>query len=78
MSKYTTRRDFIKQTALAAGAVGAMHFAAPNVLAKPNDDKKLRVAAVAVGGMGGYAFGAGLGENLVAIVEIDDHTIAAP
>lgn len=76
MSKYTTRRDFIKQTALAAGTVGAMHFAAPNVLAKPNDDKKLRVAAVAVGGMGGYAFGAGLGENLVAIVEIDDHTIA--
>ena len=77
MSKNTTRRDFIKQTALAAGAAaGAIHFAAPNVMAKPADDKKLRVAAVAVGGMGGYAFGASLGENLVAIVEIDDNTIA--
>ena len=77
MSKNTTRRDFIKRTALAAGAAaGAMHFAAPNVMAKPADDKKLRVAAVAVGNMGGYAFGASLGENLVAIVEIDDHTIA--
>ncbi len=77
MNKNSTRRDFFKQTALAAASAGALHFAAPNVLAKPSDDKKLRVACVAVGGMGGYAFGCGLGENLVAIVEIDDNTIAS-
>ena len=75
MPRKTTRRDFIKQTAFAAGAAGAMHWAAPVACAAPSQGK-LRTAAVGVGGMGAYALGCALDENLVAIVDIDDHTVA--
>ncbi len=76
MRTKTTRRQFIQNTALAGATVGALQFAAPAVLANANDDKKLRVAVVGAGGMGGYALGCGLGENLVALVDVDDNTLA--
>jgi predicted dehydrogenase len=78
MRKKTNRREFIQRTALAAGAVaGAMHFGAPMILADSEKEKKLRVAVVGAGGMGGYALGCGLDQNLVALVDVDDNTISS-
>jgi len=77
MRNQTTRREFIQSTIAAGAAAGALHFAAPSILADAGQvNKKLRAAVVGAGGMGGYALDCSLGENLVAIVDIDDHTIA--
>jgi predicted dehydrogenase len=73
MKRTSTRRNFLKTTAIAAaGAVSLQHLAAPHLWAAPAASKKLGVAVVGSGGMGGYALGAGLNERLVAICEIDD------
>jgi hypothetical protein len=54
MVKKTTRRDFLKRTALAAGTVaGVQQLTAPYVLADPAANSKLGIAVVACGGMGG-------------------------
>ena len=71
----TTRRNFLK-TASVAGAALAAQSAAPYVLADPASGKKLGVAVVGCGGMGGYSFGAAMGERLVAVCDVDDNTIA--
>lgn len=66
----STRRTFLKRSA--ALAVGASIFPAPSIcLAAPRAAGKLNVAVVGVGGMGGYAYGEGKGENLVAACDID-------
>ncbi len=77
MRNQTSRREFIRRTVAAGAAAGALQFAVPHVLADSDQDKKkLRVAVVGVGGMGGYGLGCSLGENPVAFVDIDEHTMA--
>jgi predicted dehydrogenase len=72
MSRKVTRREFVAQSAVAAGAV----MAAPHVLAAPTPNSTLGVAIIGVGGMGGYSVDAALAERVVAITDIDDGKIA--
>jgi len=71
-----TRRSFLKRSLAAAGGVTAAGLAAPRILAARSPNDKLGVAVVGAGGMGGYSLGASLRERLVAIVDVDDRTIA--
>lgn len=71
-----SRRRFLHQTTAVAGAVAGTQFlGVPAVLSAPAPNAKLGVAVIGVGGMGGYSFGAGMGERLVAICDVDDNTI---
>ncbi len=77
MRKKTTRREFIKRTALAAGAVaGARPFSAPYVLADPAANSKLGVAVVGSGGMGGGNPGVAANERFVAMCDVDERHLA--
>jgi predicted dehydrogenase len=77
MSNRHTRRSFLKQgMALAGAATAAGLLPAPYVLGQPAPNAKLGVAVVGAGGMGGYSVGCALGERLVALVDVDDNTIA--
>jgi hypothetical protein len=77
MSGIFHRRDFLKTTAVSAAAAGAWSLReAPAVLAASAINEKLGVAVIGAGGMGGYSMDCGLRENLVAIVDVDDNTIA--
>jgi len=77
MVKKTTRREFIKQAAVMAGAaVGVQRLGGPYVLAGPSPNTVLGVAVVGVGGMGGYSVGAAMGERIVAICDVDENNIA--
>lgn len=69
----TTRRDFLKQSAVTAAVV-----AAPLILPARarGANGKLGVAVIGAGGMGGYAVDAGLRENMVAMCDIDDKKLA--
>jgi predicted dehydrogenase len=72
----TTRRAFLKRTALLAGAAGTLPLAGPSLLRAAAPNAKLGVAVIGVGGMGGYSFGAGMSERLIAICDVDDNVIA--
>jgi len=77
MRRTTTRRDFLKHSALAAGAaVGAQVVGGPYLMAGPAPSRTLNVAVVGGGGMGGYAVGQARNERFVALAEIDDGRIA--
>ncbi len=77
MSKGCSRRSFLKRSATLAGAAAmANSLQAPFVLAQPNPGDKLRVAVIGAGGMGGYSVGCALREELVALVDVDENTIA--
>ena len=68
------RRTFLKTTAAAAGA--SMLASSSRLFAASDEKDKLRVAVVAAGGMGGYSVDMALRENLVALVDVDENTIA--
>lgn len=68
-----TRRAFLGQSLAVAGA--AVLSRGPLMLAAA-PGQKLGVAVIGAGGMGGYSMDLGLTENLVAIVDVDDNTIA--
>jgi predicted dehydrogenase len=71
------RRQFLKRTAGAAGAVaGTQILGMPALLSAASPNSKLGVAVIGAGGMGDYAFGKALGERLVAFADVDDNTIA--
>ena len=69
-----SRRAFLKSSLAAAGAAALAH--APVILAAPDAGRKLGVAVIGAGGMGGYSMDLGLRENLVAIVDVDENIIA--
>jgi predicted dehydrogenase len=71
-----TRRDFLR-TGAAATAASAMAWSAPHILAEGKPGEKLGVAVVGAGGMGGYSVGCATAERLVALVDVDDGTIAS-
>lgn len=76
MAQRATRRDFLKRSAAVAGAATAAGLVrSPYVLAEPAPGKKLGVAVVGAGGMGGYSFDVALSENVVALVDVDDNII---
>ena len=72
-----SRRRFLQRSTTLAGAfAGAPFIGLPALLSAPAPNAKLGVAVIGVGGMGGYSFGAGMGERLVAICDVDDNVIA--
>jgi predicted dehydrogenase len=72
-----SRRRFLQHTTAITGAfAGAQFLRLPAVLSAPAPNAALGVAVIGVGGMGGYSFGAALGERLVAICDVDDKVIA--
>jgi predicted dehydrogenase len=75
MKLTATRREFLKKTAMAAGAAVAM----PYLMGRSAraQEGKLAVAVIGAGGMGGYAVGQALNERFVALCDIDEGTIAA-
>src|ERR1041385_8836244 len=68
-----TRRQFIRTTALAAGAAA---FAAPAFARKLNGGDKLNIAAVGCGGKGASDIAHCSGENIVALCDVDADTLA--
>jgi predicted dehydrogenase len=78
MSSDCSRREFLKKGAAIAGAAGLSGLLkGPYVMAQPAKTDKLRVAVVGAGGMGGYSVDCALQENLVALCDIDENTIAS-
>jgi hypothetical protein len=73
MPEKVTRREFVTQTVMIAGAA----ITAPHALAKPSPNSTLGVAVIGVGGMGGYSVDAALSERIVAIADIDDGTMGS-
>ena len=77
MNRSIRRREFLKRSAVAAGALaGTSLLGVPAVWAQPAAGAKLGVAVVGAGGMGGYSMDCALNENLVAIADVDENTIA--
>ena len=70
-----TRRGFLRTSLAAAGA--AAFTRAPFVFGAADAARKLGIAVIGAGGMGGYSMDLALRENLVAIVDVDDNTIAS-
>lgn len=68
-----SRRAFL-QSGLAAAA--ALSLTPPLTLAAAEPGKKLGVAVIGAGGMGGYSVDEALRENLVAVADVDDNVIA--
>src|SRR5271169_1963959 len=75
MTHRTSRRTFLKQSALAGVGFWAAGGVALAAAKGPND--KLNVAFAGVGGQGGGNLGniAGLGENIVALCDIDENRL---
>jgi hypothetical protein len=71
----TTRRDFLRATAVGAVAVGA----APAFLRAKGLNDKLDIAVIGCGGRGGANLGevAGAGENIVALCDINEQSLHA-
>ncbi len=71
------RRSFLKQAALAAGALSAQQvFPSPNLLHAASSGDKVRCAIVGCGGRGSSHLSATAGEHLVALVDVDDKKLA--
>ena len=69
-----SRRAFLKNSFFMAGAAGLLR--SPFLLAASNPGQKLGLAVIGAGGMGGYSMDCALNENLVAIADVDENTIA--
>src|SRR5438045_3689757 len=73
LSVSSTRRAFLKSSLAVAGALA---WTGAPILASSDAGKKLGVAVIGAGGMGGYSMDESLKENLVAIADVDDNTVA--
>jgi predicted dehydrogenase len=71
----TSRRTFLKRAAFAAGTAHA--FEGAFLFAEVVPSAKLRTAVIGCGGRGEVSLEGALGENLVAIVDVDDKRLAA-
>lgn len=67
------RRNFIKTTSLAAGAVA---FGVPTLLRAQNLNSKLNIAQIGVGGKGSSDLRCNSGENIVALCDVDTSNAA--
>jgi predicted dehydrogenase len=76
--KQLSRRRFINNFVTGVSALGASRlFSSPSVLAGASPNSKLAVAVIGCGGRGEASLTAALGENLVAIVDVDDGRLAS-
>jgi predicted dehydrogenase len=74
MNAPVTRRSFVRRAALAAGAA----FAAPSIMrAQRSANENLNIAVIGVGGRGAGNLDGVRGENLVALCDVDAHTLGA-
>jgi Oxidoreductase family, NAD-binding Rossmann fold/Oxidoreductase family, C-terminal alpha/beta domain len=64
----TNRRDFLKATSLAAGALA---FGVPTLLRGQNLNSKLNIACIGIGGKGRSDTDACASENIVALCDVD-------
>jgi len=79
MARRFTRRDFVKQTALATGAVAAATVVPRHVLGGPRQippSEKMNVAGIGVGGMGGANLRNLESENIMALCDVDPNYAA--
>ena len=67
-SSRVNRRDFIRTTSLAAGALA---FGVPTLLRGQNMNSKLNIACIGIGGKGTSDTDACAGENIVALCDVD-------
>ena len=67
MRKGTSRREFLRKSAITAAGV----FGAPFVVRAENRKEKLKLAVIGAGGRGGAGMGAARGEYLVAVADVD-------
>src|SRR5579863_5244511 len=74
MIRETTRRDFIKQTALLSASVWVSGQAANAASRSPNE--KLNIAAIGCGGKGRADISGCSSENIVALCDVDDDRAA--
>ena len=79
MTRRSTRRDFVKQTALTTGAVAAATVVPRHVLGGPRQvppSEKLNIAGIGIGGMGGANVRNVESENIVALCDVDPNHAA--
>jgi len=69
------RRSFLRQLTWLAGAAGLAN--APALLAERSPNSKLAVAVIGCGGRGEASLEAALGEQLIALVDVDETRLAA-
>ncbi|HSV73553.1 MAG TPA: Gfo/Idh/MocA family oxidoreductase [Chthonomonadales bacterium] len=72
MQKRLTRRDFLKGSAVAAGAVAG----APYALSQEARRDTLGVAVIGAGGMGGFSVDMACRERVVAVCDVDENHLA--
>ena len=74
MKHETTRRGFLRKSAIMAGSAVAI----PYVMGRPARaaDDALGVAVIGSGGMGGYAVDSAVRERFVAVCDVDDGRLA--
>jgi predicted dehydrogenase len=70
MTRRSTRRDFLKQTALAGAGFWLASGTTPAARRSPNE--KLNIAVIGAGGRGAANAGAVSGENIVALCDVDE------
>jgi hypothetical protein len=70
-----TRRTFLRQAALSAGAAAILE--APSLLAARSPNSKLAIAVIGCGGQGEVSLEGALTEKLVAMVDVGDTRLAA-
>jgi len=79
MSTRFSRRDFVKNTALLAGATAAVTVVPRHVLGGPRQippSEKMNVAGIGVGGMGGANLRNLESQNIVALCDVDPNRAA--
>ena len=79
MTRRFTRRDFVKRTALATGAVATATVVPRHVLGGPRQmppSEKMNVAGIGIGGMGGANLRNLESENIVALCDVDPNYAA--
>jgi len=79
MTEKLTRRDFVRQTALAAGASAAMAVVPRHVLGGPRHiapSEKMNIAGIGIGGMGAGNLRNMESENIVALCDVDENYAA--
>lgn len=70
------RRKFLKQSAALAGVAVTPAFGVPMVLKDRSPNGKLGIAVIGCGGQGGGNPGTAAGEQLVALVDVDEKKVA--
>ena len=79
MSAPLPRREFVKQSAVLAGAIGAFTIVPRHVLGGPRQippSEKMNVAGIGIGGMGGGNLRKLEAENIVALCDVDPNYAA--